>query len=60
MNLKRLSPVFLILGLVCLAIGWATDQDLFTYAAIAFLAVSLFAGGRLFGRKPPRKPPARR
>jgi len=51
MNLKRLSPIFLFLGLVFLAIGWATDQDAFTYIAIAFLAISLFAGGRLFGRK---------
>jgi hypothetical protein len=51
MNRKRLSPIFLVLGLVFLAVGWATDQEAFTYAAIAFLAISLFAGGRLFIRK---------
>jgi hypothetical protein len=51
MNRKRLSPIFLILGLVFFVVGWTTNQDVFTYVAIAFLAISLFAGGRLFRRK---------
>lgn len=51
MDRKRISPIFMILGLVFFIIGWATKQDAFTYAAIAFLVISLFAGGKLFRRK---------
>jgi hypothetical protein len=51
MNRKRLSPIFLILGLVFFAVGWATNQDAFTYAAIALLVIALFTNSRLFRKK---------
>jgi hypothetical protein len=38
--------VFLILGMSFLAIGVATDQTAFTWIAIAFILISLVAGGR--------------
>jgi hypothetical protein len=43
---KRSSMIFLILGMVFLAIGLATDQTAFTWIAIAFIVISLIAGGR--------------
>jgi hypothetical protein len=43
---KRLSTVFLILGLAFLAIGLATDQTAFTWIAIAFVLISLISGGK--------------
>jgi len=43
---KRSSPVFLILGLVFLTIGLATDQTAFTWIAIAFVLVALISGGK--------------
>jgi hypothetical protein len=43
---RRSSTIFLILGLVFLTIGLATDQTAFTWIAIAFVIVSLISGGR--------------
>ena len=43
---KRSSMIFLILGMAFLAIGLATDQTTFTWIAIAFIVISLAAGGR--------------
>jgi uncharacterized membrane protein HdeD (DUF308 family) len=43
---KRSSTVFLILGLVFLTIGLATDQTAFTWIAIAFVLISLVLGGK--------------
>ena len=43
---KRSSPVFLILGLIFLMVGLATDQTAFTWIAIAFVLVSLIMGGK--------------
>jgi hypothetical protein len=43
---KRSSMIFLILGMAFLAIGLATDQTAFTWIAIAFILISLIAGGR--------------
>jgi hypothetical protein len=43
---KYASSVFLILGLVFLTIGLATDQTAFTWIAIAFVLVSLVTGGK--------------
>jgi hypothetical protein len=52
-NRRNVSVVFLILGMVFLAIGVSTDNNVFTWAAIAFIVVSLAVGG---GRvKPGRK-----
>jgi hypothetical protein len=43
---KPSSTIFLILGLVFLTIGLATDQTAFTWIAIAFVLVSLVSGGK--------------
>lgn len=43
---KRSSMIFLILGMVFLAVGLATDQTAFTWISIAFIVISLAAGGR--------------
>jgi hypothetical protein len=43
---KRSSMIFLILGLAFLTVGLATDQTAFTWVAIAFVLVSLIAGGK--------------
>lgn len=48
---KRLSTIFLILGLIFLVIGLATDQTAFTWAAIAFVLISLVSGGRWLRRR---------
>jgi len=38
--------VFLILGMAFLAIGISIDNKVFTFAAIAFVLISLITGGR--------------
>jgi hypothetical protein len=43
---KRVSMVFLVLGMAFLAIGLATDQTTFTWLAIVFIVLSLIRGGR--------------
>jgi len=43
---KHSTTVFLILGLVFLTIGLATDQTAFTWIAIAFVLLSLVLGGK--------------
>jgi len=43
---KRSSMIFLILGIAFLTIGLATDQTAFTWIAIAFVLISLVAGGK--------------
>lgn len=43
---KRLSMVFLILGIVFLAVGISTDQTAFTWIAIAYVLIALLLGGR--------------
>jgi len=45
-NKRNGSGVFLILGIAFFAIGLATDNTAFTWAAIAFIVISLAAGGR--------------
>jgi len=45
-NRKNSSSVFLVLGLAFLAIGISTDQTAFSWAAIAFVVLSLVLGGR--------------
>ncbi len=44
--LKRYSMIFLVLGLAFLLIGLATDQAAFSWIAIAFVLISLLAGGK--------------
>ena len=48
---RRSSSVFLILGLVFLTMGLATDQTAFTWIAIAFVLISLVTGGRWLRKK---------
>ena len=45
-NRRIISIVFLILGMAFLAIGIGMDNTVFSWAAIAFLVISLVAGGR--------------
>ncbi|MBL8079253.1 MAG: hypothetical protein JNM55_14910 [Anaerolineales bacterium] len=46
MNKKQASTIFLILGMVSLLIGLGSDNTIFSYAAIAFILISLVLGGR--------------
>ncbi len=45
-NKRKLSGAFLILGMVFLVLGLATDNTIYSWAAIAFIIISLVAGGR--------------
>ncbi|MEK6750906.1 MAG: hypothetical protein AABZ00_01470 [Chloroflexota bacterium] len=45
-NKRKVSSVFLILGMAFLAIGISTDNTAFSWIAIAFVLVSLISGGR--------------
>ena len=48
---KRYSMVFLVLGMVFLTIGLATDQTAFTWVSIAFIFTSLITGGKWLRKK---------
>jgi len=45
-NKRQLSGAFLILGMTFLALGLTTDNTTFSWAAIAFIVISLVTGGR--------------
>ncbi len=45
-NKRKLSGAFLILGMVFLVLGLATDNTIYSWAAIAFILISLVTGGR--------------
>jgi hypothetical protein len=45
-NKRKASSVFLILGMAFFAIGLSMDNTAFTWAAIAFIVISLLLGGR--------------
>jgi uncharacterized membrane protein HdeD (DUF308 family) len=45
-NKRKASGAFLILGMVFFIIGLSTDNTAFTWAAIAFIVISLVLGGR--------------
>jgi membrane protein implicated in regulation of membrane protease activity len=45
-NKRVASSAFLILGMAFFAIGLSTDNTAFTWAAIAFIIISLVLGGR--------------
>lgn len=53
MSKRKTSGAFLILGMAFLVIGLATDNTAFSWAAIAFIVISLVTGGRWMrpGRK---------
>jgi putative exporter of polyketide antibiotics len=46
MNKKQISSITLLLGLVFLVIGLATDNTSYTWVSIVFILVSLVLGGR--------------
>lgn len=52
-NKRRSSTIFLILGIAFLAIGIATNNTSFSWAAVVFVLLSLVLGGRWM--KPRRK-----
>jgi hypothetical protein len=43
---RNTSAVFLILGMAFLAIGISTNNTAFSWIAVAFILISLLAGGR--------------
>lgn len=45
-NKRNISGASLILGMLFLVIGLATDNTVFTWAAIIFVLISLVLGGR--------------
>ena len=45
-NRRTISTISLILGMAFLAIGISTDNTAFSWAAIAFIVISLVAGGK--------------
>ena len=51
MSRKNSSGIFLILGLVFLAVGISTNQTAFSWIAAAFVLLSLFLGGRWMRRR---------
>ena len=54
MNRRTISTVFLILGIAFLAIGISIDNTAFSWVSVAFIMISLVAGGRWM-RIPKRK-----
>jgi len=48
---KRSSMLFLVLGMVFLTIGLATDQTVFTWVSIVFVLISLIMGGKWLRKK---------
>jgi hypothetical protein len=51
-RLRAASPIFLALGLIFFAVGLATNQDVFTWIAVAFLTISLVTSGKWLTRRP--------
>lgn len=45
-NKRRYSTIFLILGMVFLGVGLATNNTAFSWAAVVFIILSLALGGR--------------
>ena len=46
LNRRRASSIFLILGIVFLVLGISTDITTFSWVSVAFIIISLVAGGR--------------
>jgi hypothetical protein len=53
-NRRTVSMIFLILGMASLAIGISTDKTAFSWAAVAFILISLVSGGRWIRIRRPR------
>jgi len=49
--IRKAAPVFLLIGMAFLAIGFTTNINIFTWISIAFLVVALFSGGRRPGKR---------
>jgi len=45
-NRRNVSAVFLVLGMAFLTVGVGTHITAFSWAAVAFIMISLVAGGR--------------
>lgn len=45
-NKRRMSTVFLIIGMAFLVIGLSTNNTIFTWISIVFIIISLITGGR--------------
>jgi len=45
-NQHNFANISLILGMIFLIIGFATDNTIFSWIAIAFVIISLLLGGR--------------
>jgi len=43
---RNRSTIFLVLGMIFLVIAFVTDNTIFSWAAIAFILISLILGGR--------------
>lgn len=43
---RKVSAYLLILGMTFLALGIATNNKIFSWVSIAFIVISLIAGGR--------------
>lgn len=54
LNKNTISTALLLLGMAFLTIGIVTDNRIFSWAAVAFLLLSLLLGGRWLR---PRKRP---
>ena len=46
LNKRNISMVFLIFGMAFLTIGISIDNEVFSYAAVVFVLISLITGGR--------------
>jgi len=49
--IRRASPIFLLIGMVFLAFGFSTNNNIFTWISIVFLVISFVASGRWFKKK---------
>ncbi|GAB4543168.1 MAG: hypothetical protein Fur002_14710 [Anaerolineales bacterium] len=48
---RKASGAFLLVGMVFLVIGLATDNKIFSWAALALLLLFLLSGGRWLRRR---------
>ena len=46
LNKRNAAIILLILGMIALAIGLSTNNDIFSYAAIVFVSISLILSWR--------------
>lgn len=51
MNRKSIAPILLMLGMVLLIIGMSTNQEVFTYMAIALALIAFTMNTKFFRRK---------